>query len=135
VIPVKRLFPTAGQPPPRRMSYPTPARHAARPLRPNPPARVPAGKEPPVPEAVLLEAVRPPFARRGGAYRDVRPDRLLAHALQGLVRRAGIDPGRIDDVLTGTVTQAGEQGANVSRLGVLLAGLPGRVPALPLHPR
>jgi len=86
-----------------------------------------------VPEAVLLEGVRTPFARRGGAYRDVRPDRLLAHALQGLVRPAGIDPGRIEDVLTGTVTQAGEQGANVSRLGVLLAGFPVRVPALTLN--
>jgi acetyl-CoA acetyltransferase family protein len=86
-----------------------------------------------VPEAVLLEAVRTPFARRGGAYRDVRPDRLLAHALQGLVRRVGIDPGRIEDVLTGAVTQAGEQGANVGRLGVLLAGFPVRVPALTLN--
>ena len=58
-----------------------------------------------MPEAVLLEAVRTPFARRGGTYRDVRPDRSLAHALQGLVRRAGIDPGKIRDVLTGAVTQ------------------------------
>jgi acetyl-CoA acyltransferase len=86
-----------------------------------------------VPEAVLLEAVRTPFARCGGAYRDVRPDRLLAHALQGLVRRAGIDPGKVGDVLTGVVTQAGEQGANVGRLAVLLAGFPVQVPALTLN--
>jgi acetyl-CoA acyltransferase len=84
-------------------------------------------------EPVLLEAVRTPFARRGGAYRDVRPDRLLAHALQGLVRRAGIDPGKVEDVLTGTVTQAGEQAANVGRQGALLAGFPVRVPALTLN--
>jgi acetyl-CoA acetyltransferase family protein len=86
-----------------------------------------------MPEAVLLEAVRTPFARRGGAYRDVRPDRLLAHILQGLVRRAGIEPGKIEDVLTGTVTQVGEQGANVGRQGVLLAGFPVQVPALTLN--
>src|SRR6266545_3409916 len=86
-----------------------------------------------MPEAVLLEAVRTPFARRGGAYREVRPDRLLADTLQGLVRRVGIDPARIDDVLTGTVTQAGEQGANIGRLGVLLAGFPAQVPALTLN--
>ncbi|MCI0462550.1 MAG: thiolase family protein [Gemmataceae bacterium] len=86
-----------------------------------------------MPEAVLLEAVRTPFARRGSAYRDVRPDRLLAHALRGLVTRVGIEPGKIDDVLTGTVTQAGEQGANVGRLGVLLAGFPVQVPALTLN--
>src|SRR5437660_7116160 len=84
-------------------------------------------------EAVILEAVRTPFARRGGAYRDTRPDRLLAHALEGLVRRAGIDPGKIEDVLAGAVTQAGEQGANVARLAVLLAGFPVRVPALTLN--
>jgi acetyl-CoA acetyltransferase family protein len=91
------------------------------------------GKELPMPEAVLLEAVRTPFARRGGAYRDVRPDRLLAYVLQGLVSRAGIEPARIEDVLTGTVTQAGEQSANVGRLGVLLAGFPVQVPALTLN--
>jgi acetyl-CoA acyltransferase len=84
-------------------------------------------------EPVLLEAVRTPFGRRGGAYREVRPDRLLAHALQGLVRRAGIAPGQLGDVIAGTVTQAGEQAANVGRLGVLLAGFPVRVPAVTLN--
>lgn len=84
-------------------------------------------------EAVLLTAVRTPFARRGGAYRDTRPDRLLAHALDGLVRRAGIDPRRVEDVVTGTVTQVGEQGANLGRLAVLLAGFPVEVPAVTLN--
>jgi acetyl-CoA acetyltransferase family protein len=85
-----------------------------------------------MPEAVILEAVRTPFARRGGAYRDVRPDKLLALTLQGLVRRAGLDPARVEDVVTGVATQAGEQGANVGRLAVLLAGFPPRVPAVTL---
>lgn len=75
-------------------------------------------------EAVILEAVRTPFARRSGALREVRPDKLLAFALRGLVDRAGIDASKIEDVVNGTVTLAGEQGANPGRLGVLLAGFP-----------
>jgi acetyl-CoA acetyltransferase family protein len=86
-----------------------------------------------MPEAVILEAVRTPFGRRGGAYRDTRPDRLLALALRGLVDRAGLDPARVEDVVTGTVTQSGEQGANVGRLAVLLAGFPVQVPAVTLN--
>ncbi|MFO0916930.1 MAG: thiolase family protein [Planctomycetaceae bacterium] len=84
-------------------------------------------------EPVILEAVRTPFGRRQGAFREIRPDRLLAHALQGLVARAGIDAANIEDVVTGCVTQAGEQGANIGRLGVLLAGLPVEVPAVTLN--
>lgn len=84
-------------------------------------------------EAVILEAVRTPFGRRGGALRDVRPDGLLGHTLDGLVERAGIDPERIEDVVTGCVTQAGEQGANVGRLAVMLAGFPVTVPAVTLN--
>ncbi|HLJ98266.1 MAG TPA: thiolase family protein [Gemmataceae bacterium] len=86
-----------------------------------------------MPEAVILEAIRTPFARRGGALREVLPDRMLAHALQGLVERAGVDAAKIDDVVNGTVTQAGEQGANVGRLGVLSAGFPVQVPAVTLN--
>ena len=84
-------------------------------------------------EAVILEAVRTPFGRRGGALREQRPDSLLAHALQGLVQRAGIDPEKIDDVVDGTVTLAGEQGANPGRLAVLLAGFPVTVPGVSLN--
>src|SRR5229473_6473525 len=86
-----------------------------------------------MPEAVILDAVRTPFARRGGAFRETHPDRMLAYALQGLVERAGIDPAKVEDVINGTVTQAGEQGANVGRLGVLLAGFPVQVPAVTLN--
>jgi len=84
-------------------------------------------------EAVILEAVRTPFGRRGGAFREVRPDRLLAHVLDGLVKRAGIAKETIGDVINGTVTQIGEQGANIGRLGVLLAGFPVQVPAVSLN--
>jgi acetyl-CoA acetyltransferase family protein len=84
-------------------------------------------------EPVILDAVRTPFGKRGGALRDTRPDALLAHALRGLVGRAGVPADRIEDVICGTVTQAGEQGANVGRLGVLLAGFPVSVPAVSLN--
>ena len=84
-------------------------------------------------EAVILEAVRTPFGRRGGAFREVRPDALLAHALNGLVDRGGIQADKIEDVVCGTVTQTGEQGANVGRLAVLLAGFPGAVPAVSIN--
>jgi acetyl-CoA acetyltransferase len=75
-------------------------------------------------EPVILEAVRTPFGKAGGAFREVRPDALLAHTLDGLMERAGLDPEKVEDVINGTVTQAGEQGANLGRLGVMLAGFP-----------
>ena len=84
-------------------------------------------------EPVILEAVRTPFGRRGGALREIRPDKLLAHTLRGLVDRADMDPAQIEDVICGTVTQAGEQGANVGRLAVMLAGFPATVPAVSIN--
>ncbi|MGE3317303.1 MAG: acetyl-CoA C-acyltransferase [Planctomycetaceae bacterium] len=84
-------------------------------------------------EPVILEAIRTPFARRGGAFRETRPDVLLSLALKGLRERSGIEPSKIEDVVTGCVTQAGEQGANIGRLGVLLAGFPVQVPAVTLN--
>src|ERR687890_813584 len=84
-------------------------------------------------EPIILEAVRTPFAKSGGAFREVRPDSLLARTLDGLLQRAGFDAEKIEDVINGTVTQAGEQGANVGRLGVMLAGFPVTVPAVSLN--
>lgn len=84
-------------------------------------------------QAVIIDAVRTPFGRRDGAFRETRPDSLLAHALKLLVERVGVDAARVEDVVTGCVTQAGEQGANVGRLGVLLAGFPVTVPAVSLN--
>jgi acetyl-CoA acyltransferase len=83
-------------------------------------------------EAVIIDAVRVPFGKRGGAYREIRPDSLLAHTLCGLTDRVGINPVDIEDVITGCVTQAGEQGANIGRLATLLAGFPVEVPATSL---
>ena len=84
-------------------------------------------------EAVIIEAVRTPFGRRGGALREQRPDALLAHVIDGLLERAGIDARKIEDVIDGTVTLAGEQGANPARLAVLLSKLPVEVPGVSLN--
>jgi acetyl-CoA acyltransferase len=84
-------------------------------------------------EAVIIEAVRTPFGRRGGALRERRPDALLAHVIDGLLERSGIDAQKIEDVIDGTVTLAGEQGANPARLAVLLSKLPVEVPGVSLN--
>lgn len=84
-------------------------------------------------QAVIIDAVRTPFARRDGIFRETRPDALYAGILKALAEKVNIDPAKIEDVVTGCVTQAGEQGANVGRLGVLLAGFPVAVPAVSLN--
>ncbi|UCH48448.1 MAG: thiolase family protein [Betaproteobacteria bacterium] len=84
-------------------------------------------------EAVILDAVRSPFGRRGGVLREQRPDSLLAHVVDGLIDRAGIAPEKVEDVIDGTVTLAGEQGANPARLAVLLSKLPDEVSGVSLN--
>lgn len=85
-----------------------------------------------MPEAVILDAVRSPIGKRGGALRETRPEALYAQVLNALLDRSGIEPSWVEDVVTGCVTQTGEQGANIGRLGVLLSGLPQSVPAVSL---
>src|SRR4051794_3916012 len=81
-------------------------------------------------EALILDAVRTPFGRAGGALAGVRPDDLAAHAVRSLLARApDLDPARIDDVVFGDANGAGEDNRNVGRMAVLLAGLPTSVPA------
>src|SRR3954469_2309787 len=78
----------------------------------------------------LLDAVRTPFARYGGALAGERPDDLATVALRGLLGRSpGLDPADIDDVLWGDANGAGEDNRNVGRMAVLLAGLPTSIPA------
>ena len=84
-------------------------------------------------EAVILEALRTPFGRSGGALSQVRPDQLLADLLTELLQRTEIVSEYIDDVVVGTVTQIDEQGSNLGRLAVLLAGMPVEVPATTLN--
>jgi 3-oxoadipyl-CoA thiolase len=77
-----------------------------------------------MPEAVIVDAVRTPVARYGGALKDVRPDDLAALIIQALVRRNNLDPATIEDVIFGCTNQAGEDNRNVARMAILLAGLP-----------
>ena len=79
-------------------------------------------------EAVIVDAVRTPIGKRDGTLSKVRSDDLGAIVLNKMIERTGINPGLIDDVVTGCVTQTGEQGANISRNIVLAAGLPVTVP-------
>src|SRR3954465_12630336 len=73
----------------------------------------------------LLDAVRSPFGRYGGALAGVRPDDLGAHVVRALLDRAPrLDPETIDDVLFGNANGAGEDNRNVARMAALLAGLP-----------
>lgn len=84
-------------------------------------------------EPVIIEAVRTPVGRNRGALRETRPDSLYALLISEMLERTGIDGEKIDDVITGCVTQYGEQGANVGRLAVLLSPLPSSVPAVTLN--
>ncbi len=84
-------------------------------------------------EAYIVEAVRTPIGRYGGALRDVRPDDLSAGVIREAVRRSGLDPASIDDVLWGCANQAGEDNRNVARIASLIAGLPDTVPGTTLN--
>ncbi|GAA3663155.1 3-oxoadipyl-CoA thiolase [Nocardioides ginsengisoli] len=79
--------------------------------------------------AYLVDGVRTPFGRYGGALAEVRADDLAAHVVRELVaRHAGVDWELLDDVLLGCANQAGEDNRNVARMAALLAGLPVEVP-------
>jgi 3-oxoadipyl-CoA thiolase len=79
-------------------------------------------------DVFVVDAVRTPIGRHGGALAEVRPDDLGALVIRELVRRTGADPAAIDDVLLGCANQAGEDNRNVARMSALLAGLPVTVP-------
>ncbi|MEX2011444.1 MAG: acetyl-CoA C-acyltransferase [Chloroflexota bacterium] len=78
----------------------------------------------PLREAWIVEAVRTPIGRYGGALSTVRPDDLAAAVVRAVVDRSGIDPSLVEDVILGCANQAGEDNRNVARMAVLLAGLP-----------
>ncbi len=81
--------------------------------------------------AYIVDAVRTAGGRRGGRLAGVHPVDLLARSLDAVVERSGIDPSAIDDVITGCVTQAGEQAMQVGRMGVLASRLlPQSTPAV-----
>jgi len=79
-------------------------------------------------DAVIVDAVRTPLGRRNGALRDWHPVDLAAHVLRALAERNDLDPGVVDDVIVGCVSQTGEQGLNLARNAALAAGFPESVP-------
>jgi acetyl-CoA acyltransferase len=86
-------------------------------------------------EAYIVAAVRTPVGKAPrGMFRNVRPDDMLAHVLKGAIAQVpGLDPNDIGDVVVGCAMPEGEQGMNVARIGVLLAGLPDGVPAVTIN--
>jgi acetyl-CoA acyltransferase len=85
-------------------------------------------------EAFIVSAVRTPvgLGKPTGGLASLSPTYLTALVLQEAVRRAGVEPDQIEDVIWGCVTPIGDQGANLARLGVLRAGFPMKVPAVTL---
>jgi len=90
---------------------------------------------------VIVDAIRSPFAkgkppkegRPGGALSSIHPAELLGQVLVNLFQRTGVDPGSVDDVITGCVGQVGEQSGPVGRWAWLGAGLPEHVPSVTVH--
>ena len=87
----------------------------------------------PIRDAWIVEAVRTPIGRFGGALASVRSDDLAAAAIRAVVDRSGIDPGLIEDVILGCANQAGEDNRNVARMALLLAGLPVEIGGLTVN--
>ncbi|MFE5519486.1 thiolase family protein [Streptomyces virginiae] len=85
-------------------------------------------------DVYVVDAVRTPIGKFGGALAGVRPDDLAAHVVRALVERTpDLDPARIDDVVFGDANGAGEDNRDVARMAVLLAGLPVSVPGVTVN--
>ena len=87
----------------------------------------------PLREAWIVDAVRTPIGRYGGALAGVRPDDLAALVLRAIVERTGLDPALVEDVILGCANQAGEDNRNVARMALLLAGYPVDVAGLTVN--
>ena len=86
-----------------------------------------------MPEAFILDGVRTPIGRYGGALAQTRPDDLAALVVRTAVERSGIVPADIDEVVFGAANQAGEDNRNVARMATLLAGLPDTIPGFTVN--
>ena len=85
-------------------------------------------------DAYIVAATRLPVAKRNGMFRYVRPDDMLAYVIKSVVAQVpGIDPARIGDVIVGCAMPEADQGMNVARIGLLLAGLPITVPGITIN--
>ena len=83
--------------------------------------------------AYLVDGVRTPIGRYGGALSTVRPDDLAALVVGAVVQRSGLPPDAVDEVILGAANQAGEDNRNVARMAALLAGLPDSVPGFTVN--
>ena len=83
-----------------------------------------------MPDAYIVDAVRSPVGKRGGALAGVHSADLAAHSIAALVRRTGVDPGAVDDVILGCCDTIGSQAGDVARTAWLVAGLPDHVPGV-----
>ena len=81
-----------------------------------------------MPDALIIDAVRSPIGKKNGTLSSIRGDELAAQVLNGLLARQEVDPGEIEDVQLGCVTQIGEQGWNIGRMVPMVAGWPETVP-------
>lgn len=85
-------------------------------------------------EAFIVAATRLPSGKRNGYFKSTRPDTLLAHAISELLRQVPeIHPALIEDVIVGCAIPEAQQGLNVARMGLLLAGLPDDVPGITIN--
>jgi acetyl-CoA acyltransferase len=88
----------------------------------------------PIQDAYIVAAARTPVGKARGVFRNTRPDDLLAHVLRGVMAQCpGLDPKLIGDVIVGCAMPEGEQGMNVARIALLLAGLPDSVPGMTIN--
>lgn len=85
-------------------------------------------------DAYIVSATRLPVAKRNGMFRNTRPDDMLAHAIRSAMDQVpGLDPALVGDVIVGCAMPEAEQGMNVARIGLLLAGLPNTVPGITIN--
>ncbi|MEY3312937.1 MAG: thiolase family protein [Ignavibacteria bacterium] len=84
-------------------------------------------------EVYIIEPLRTPVGKYGGALSSIRPDDLGAHVIKAVVQSTGINPEAIDDVIFGCANQAGEDNRNIARMSALLAGLPYSVPGVTVN--
>src|SRR5438309_1388768 len=84
-------------------------------------------------EAVIVDAIRTPFGKRNGSFKDTHPEVLAAAPLNALRERLGLKGSDVDDVIYGNVTPVGEQGLNIARKAALLAGWGDVVPGVQLN--
>jgi len=84
-------------------------------------------------EVVIIDAIRTPIGKYGGALSSIRPDDMVALLLRKIIERNNLDPNLIDDVYIGCSNQAGEDNRNIARMAIILAGFPVSVPGATIN--